>query len=99
MTEDEAKMKWCPFSRTMGVEGETIMPAANRVFMFDGDNKLVFPHPEMCSCLASKCAAWRWDGEVVWSEMSKRWLAKDVPGGAKTNAAKGFCGLAGRPHA
>lgn len=62
MTEDEAKEKWCPFSRTMGMKGEVIMPAANRVFIYDGDNKLQFPHPEMCACIASKCMAWRWDG-------------------------------------
>jgi hypothetical protein len=60
MTEEEAKTKWCPFARTMGIDGDVIMPAANRVFMFTGANKLTFPHPEMCACIASKCMAWRW---------------------------------------
>jgi hypothetical protein len=45
----------------MGIDGDVIMPAANRVFMFTGANKLTFPHPEMCACLASKCMVWRWD--------------------------------------
>lgn len=48
-------------------------------------------------CCASACMAWRWDGEVIWSGMSKAWLAKDVPEDAETNAAKGYCGLAGKP--
>lgn len=81
MTEEEAKTKWCPFSRTMGIDGDVIMPAANRVFMFDGDNKLTFPHPEMCACLASKCMAWVWE---------------KTPNSA-IKRTHGRCGLAGRP--
>ena len=54
-------------------------------------------HRGLGKCIASGCMAWRWDGEVIWSEMSKRWLAKDVPADAKTNAGLGHCGLAGRP--
>jgi hypothetical protein len=89
VTEEEAKTKWCPFARTMGIDGDVIMPAANRVFMFNGDNKLTFPHPEMCACIASKCMAWvQTDNEAGPSK----------PGDPEpVYKPAGRCGLAGRP--
>lgn len=50
-TEEEAKKKWCPFSRlTTGVDHR---PAGNRPFD---------EHPAM-ACLGSSCMAWRWGAE------------------------------------
>lgn len=81
MTEDEAKTKWCP---------QTLATT-----WVDADH--AYTKTAGTCCLDFACMAWRWSGEVIWSEMSKAWLAKDVPEDAKTNAAKGYCGLGGKP--
>jgi hypothetical protein len=47
MTEDEAKLRWCPFSR---VAGFTIEPSYNREMNGIAKNS---------ECLASACMAWR----------------------------------------
>lgn len=44
MTEDEAKTKWCPFSRV----GDDTLTANNR------------PSSASYDCIASACMAWRW---------------------------------------
>lgn len=49
MTEDEAKKKWCPFSRIL-LENGTVGAAVNR---YEGV-------PEAARCLGSACMAWRW---------------------------------------
>lgn len=51
MTEQEAKRRWCPFSRVNS--GETSYNRYNEI-----DPK--FSGPIGTACLASGCMAWRW---------------------------------------
>lgn len=54
MTEEEAKMKWCPFVRAhWNGEGDW---QGNRFFKEDG--KTLDP---VVACLGSGCAMWQWD--------------------------------------
>lgn len=56
-TEDEAKERWCPFSRaTTGDDNgvQMAMTSYNRPFgpSYSGGHE--------CQCIASTCMAWRW---------------------------------------
>lgn len=54
MTEEEAKTKWCPFSRYAFPSGVT----ANR----EGQCETMHPHMERATrCIGSDCMAWRED--------------------------------------
>lgn len=50
MTEDEAKTKWCPFSR---VSKDGTAPSCNRG---NDEGKT----PVGSDCIGSRCMAWRW---------------------------------------
>lgn len=82
MTEEEAKTKWCPFSRD--VTGAAMaMASFNRPFGPD------YAASATCHCIGSACMAWRaTDNEAGPS------LPLDPFPGMK---AAGFCGLAGKP--
>lgn len=53
MTEEEAKTKWCPFANVVVANDIPGYPAVNRTTMGSADSS--------CLCIASACAAWRWD--------------------------------------
>lgn len=69
MTEDEAKTKWCPFSRAaIFVQGDGDVAIS---LVGQGSNRMVIDHPEINSkvqmliehegvtrCLGCKCMAW-----------------------------------------
>jgi hypothetical protein len=57
LTEDEAKMKWCPFARTRDGVGNDHDLSLNR--SYDGKADIG------ARCLASGCMAWRWVNEVT----------------------------------
>jgi hypothetical protein len=60
MTEDEAKTKWCPFTRVMNINGQG---GGNR-----WDKSGAPAHsPNNSLCIGSACMAWRW-GERLESE-------------------------------
>ena len=51
MTEEEAKGKWCPHSRTLHQGGIDETPTSNGTLRF--------------TCIGSECMAWRWtNGDV-----------------------------------
>ena len=53
MTEDEAKTKWCPFTRVADVNGKG---CANR---FDGSSEAEAPIGSLC--FGAACMAWQFD--------------------------------------
>lgn len=56
MTEDEAKAKWCPFTRTAKYESGHAPMAINRPMTDEY-------WPKSLNCIASACMAWRWIGQ------------------------------------
>jgi hypothetical protein len=93
MTEEDAKTKWCPFSRAAFImdkgDGTFDMPVGvsslNR-FMDKGAPQLT--NPPACRCLGSACMAWRW----AVSPGQKHHDTADGPA-----RGDGHCGLAGKP--
>lgn len=61
LTEEEAKTKWCPFARVIVSYDDVVQQpvAFNRYH----DNKTGKSYPNFTSahCIASACAAWRWE--------------------------------------
>jgi hypothetical protein len=84
LTEEEAKERWCPFSRVL--EGEP--PGAA------GVNR-AGPRADY-TCIASECMAWRKTGSKCRNRRGQ-YVDRDVDAtGAWIEV--GFCGLAGRPE-
>ena len=96
MTEDEAKTKWCPFSRVSNANhgGD----ACNR---WDSSGGAKNYGPAGSNCIASACMAWRSEGAMAWLKSGNRPLRSDEIArsddieGRPSN--RGHCGLAGRP--
>ena len=91
MTEDEARKKWCPFSRTGAFtdQGRLMAVTVNR----DPRDEIM----EGCRCIASECMAWRWVMESVggiYFSKYRRTPIKDSLGHFE-NVPEGYCGLAG----
>lgn len=79
-TEEEAKTKWCPFARTATFETQSAVSESAATFNRPWSGSIA---QEDCSCIASECMAWRWDG---------------VRGDDDNNdPVVGHCGLAGEP--
>lgn len=93
MTEDEAKSKWCPFSRTAApVDSEFSGTAGNRTY--NGTHSVD-------NCIGSACMAWRLDNatglkiekhEQGHTPEGKFWVKNTC-----TEGPTGYCGLAGKP--
>lgn len=63
-TEDEAKEKWCPFSRRASFNGEVSF------------NRDWNGFPEGCGCLGSSCMAWVDEGtDDEWRALGRCGLA------------------------
>lgn len=88
MTEQEAKEKWCPCSRTVaGEQAESGLlvinndpPAFNRIVLREGVECL---HTSVL-CMGSQCMMWRWSQEVGLCD-------------GDVENAPGYCGLGGKP--
>jgi hypothetical protein len=91
--EETARLLWCPWARVQvgyGGDGGGAFAAVNRTWDWirkhlgweTGDDE-----SEVCNCIASKCAAWRWVREEV----------PGVPRLTQRSQTRGFCGLAGSP--
>jgi hypothetical protein len=91
MIEDEAKTKWCPFSRFAWPHGAT----ANRD---EGDDW----HPDMAKatrCIGSACMAWRWETEEFEQAIERYEDSFNIGGitHREKPVCQGHCGLAGNP--
>jgi len=92
MTEDEAKIKWCPFARYVSHNGEGI----NR-WVTAEDTQL---SPDPAKCIGSACMAWR-EKPKTWqhgSPIGPYEDRKEIDGygqKGKPLPIQGFCGLAG----
>lgn len=91
ITEEQAKQKWCPFSRVL----LPVNQSGNRISTFhlnmvrkSGDERDIQHYEQQqrdCNCIASGCMAWRWGSYV-----------KPLDDGTLANT--GYCGLAGNPR-
>lgn len=89
ITEEEAKLKWCPHARTLAIfrdaDGKRETAGCfNRAHTDD-----MASHSR---CVASQCMMWRWSEPTMKAHDSDQRVTYD--GRA---AAKGYCGLAGTP--
>jgi hypothetical protein len=88
MTEDEAKERWCPFSR-LGSSSSPGFGGMNRDVNEENGDSL-----RHTRCLASACAVWREteaaDFVTLKAINREGYERSPVP-------AKGYCGLAGSP--
>ncbi len=57
MIEDEAKTKWCPFTRFHECGGRAYHNKPGRTNELDGTSA----DADSSLCIASKCMAWRWN--------------------------------------
>lgn len=57
MTEEEAKLKWCPFARAASAIGPVAVNRMETSLTEDGS----IADPD-CLCLAAGCMMWRWRG-------------------------------------
>jgi len=88
MTEDEAKTKWCPFSRLVTTEEGSLAVWSGAPA---GYNRCSGKADAVCNaalCIASACMAWRATDNV----QAPRDLSRDRPPAWKP---AGYCGLAG----
>lgn len=106
VTIEEAKTKWCPFSRAMKHTDNDGVVTTNRIYR--SDDKMPFKDT---LCLATACMSWRWgapETQLIETPTDKPpsgegWQqSKDQPknGGAMVWKRRcpdrlGFCGLAG----
>lgn len=86
MTEDEARTRWCPFSRVRQLHGGVAASSINRIDLDE------YPIPAACRCLASACMAWRWhQSDTFKYEADMKFRAT----GVRITPTEGYCGLAG----
>jgi hypothetical protein len=58
LTEIQAiNIKWCPFSRVVTYDRNTLTPPYNRCIEAGGEAET---NPPNCRCLGSECMAWLW---------------------------------------
>jgi len=82
MNENEARQKWCPFTR---IDSVAKSGAFNRYL----NDSARYHLPPSSHCIASECMAWRWASEP---------RAKCTYGVADDGSEGiGYCGLAGKP--
>lgn len=61
MTEDEAKTKWCPMSRTVrGMNVGMVVSNFNRVWDEKGGPEIL----PATNCIGSGCMMWRWETKL-----------------------------------
>ncbi len=89
MTEDEAKTRWCPFTRVGGIPASAAAGISwNRWPGEDVDTD------GPANCVGSACMAWRWSRDVEWQAKAE---AEYRRSGRRIVPTDGYCGLASRP--
>lgn len=92
MTEEEARKKWCPFSRLVVITENGQSAAMNRVVLGEGTEEQETVTP----CIASDCMAWRW----LNIDQEYKFGPSDDEGKMKVLQSPitkfGYCGLAGK---
>lgn len=94
MTEDEAKTKWCPFSRT-GLHAGAGGVSVNRSVGDGTDGP--FDVIKVTRCFASACMAWRRIPDTRTSipvRVNEAGREEFIP---PPGGFTGYCGLAGKP--
>jgi hypothetical protein len=91
-TEEEARKRWCPFSRTVEKLSNGVTAARNRVVLVSDDSddgQSLAATLIGCKCIASECMAWRISGEHP--------VVDDTASFGDPLKYKGYCGLSGTP--
>lgn len=86
LSEEEARVRWCPQARSVGwmnTSNTATAIASNR------DH----PSGNMPACIASSCAFWRWAEEKKIRDIDL--VTSDV---VDLPPRRGFCGIAGKPE-
>ncbi|MFK4765151.1 hypothetical protein ACI3L3_10295 [Desulfobaculum sp. SPO524] len=87
LTEDQAKTKWCPFTRCAETRDDELEGPFNRYHSASEQAHIT----EQALCIGHKCMAWRWTPFAL--DMIN---AADDPNTVRKDA-RGYCGLAGSP--
>lgn len=106
-TEEEAKTKWCPYSRVLGTLRQPAEPGTPDYVVAQGAHNRGYQMGgalHNCMCIGSACMAWRflpqlWEhtslvGEGKWTEPNE---INGYGRAGKKLPHLGYCGLAGRP--
>lgn len=108
LTEEEAKTKWCPYSRVIVAKTSTgtqatvdrLQAACNRI----DNGPATWAAPDASCCIGRACMAWRWfdgvsdDGTTIHRAPTHMRRREPEPKeGRPMSERTGYCGLVGKP--
>lgn len=88
LSEEEAKMRWCPQARSIGRSTDV----GNNQRTFSGYNR-DHESGNMPACIASSCMFWRWSEEKKIRDIDL--VTSDV---VDLPPRRGYCGIADKPE-
>lgn len=97
MTEDEAKTKWCPFARQLGILRASVASGKEDAIVAQGTQNRGYTMGgalSNCMCLGAGCMAWRFRESL---EFRAKADAEFHKSGMRLASTEGYCGLAGTP--
>lgn len=92
LTEEEAKGRWCPQARSLGVVNEWVN-ATSSVNSIQVVSNRDHPSGNMPACIASSCMFWRWSEEKKIRDIDL--VTSDV---VDLPPRRGYCGIGGKPE-
>lgn len=98
LSADDAKTKWCPFSRVVQrqvVDPKALAPVTNLASAVNRDALGTALVPTTCRCLADGCLAWRWGG---WNVTAGGPVSPNPTNPDNLGPRLGYCGLANKPY-